>query len=177
MSRDDYSKREASRNEAYRKAYSSAEFKAWEKSLTPEQRLHAEKLGLLAPRIDGACVQTGVEDLSPALTPKTDGGFTRITDGKSSLTERCEGLDEHRLRLLYAFLCRSGRPKLQWACLSYLCGNGTCEQHGRMFAMSKQAFHYHVRTLQKLLGLPPLGNQKGEAAREKYRMMNCRRKK
>ena len=48
MSRDEYAHREGKRNEAYREAYRSADFKAWVKSLTPEQRVHAESLGLLA---------------------------------------------------------------------------------------------------------------------------------
>lgn len=177
MSRDDYAKRESSRNESYRNAYRSADFKAWVKSLTPEQRLHAEKLGLLAPRIDGASVQPGVEDLSPAHTPKTDGGFEVLIDGKTRLSDIYASLDDYHRRMLHSFICRKGRPVLQWASLSYLCGSGTIEQHARQLGMSKQAFHYHVRTVQKLLGLPPLGNQKSEAAREKYRLMNHRRKK
>lgn len=175
MSRDDYAKREASRNEAYRNAFRSPDFKAWVKSLTPEQRLHAEKLGLLAPRIDGSCVQTGVDDLSPSQAPRTANNGSGST--KNGLVSRCEELDEHHRRMLKAFLCRSGKPYLEWSCLCYLCGHGTCEQHARRLGMSKQAFHYHVRSVQKMLGLPPLGNQKSEAAREKYRQMNCRRKK
>ena len=177
MSRDEYAHREGKRNEAYREAYRSADFKAWVKSLTPEQRLHAEKLGLLAPRIDGASVQPGVEDLSPSQTPKTDGGFGGLIDGKTRLQDLYASLDEYHRRMLHSFICRKGRPGLQWSCLSYLCGNGTCAKHARQLGMSKQTFHYHVRSVQKLLGLPPLGNQKSEAAREKYRLMNSRRKK
>lgn len=177
MSRDEYAHREGKRNEAYREAYRSADFKAWVKSLTPEQRLHAEKLGLLAPRIDGASVQPGVEDLSPSQTPKTDGGIEGLIDGKTRLSVIYAALDDYHRRMLHSFICRKGRPVLQWASLSYLCGNGTCAKHARQLGMSKQAFHYHVRCVQKLLGLPPLGNQKSEAAREKYRLMNSRRKK
>lgn len=177
MSRDEYAHREGKRNEAYREAYRSADFKAWVKSLTPEQRLHAEKLGLLAPRIDGASVQPGVEDLPPAHTPKTDGEFGMLIDGKTWLQDLYASLDEYHRRMLHSFICRKGRPRLQWSCLSYLCGNGTCAKHARQLGMSKQAFHYHVRSVQKLLGLPPLGNQKSEAAREKYRLTNSRRKK
>jgi len=37
------------------------------------------------------------------------------------------------------------KQKLRLACLNYLAGYGTCEQHAIRLGMSKQAFHYHVR--------------------------------
>lgn len=177
MNPDQYARNESARNEAYRKAFRSPEFTAWVNSLTPEQRMHAEKMGLLSPRLEGEGARFGADDLPPSHTPSDDGGFADFEEKKAGVPESIERLDEIRRQLLESFLKRRGKPGLQWACLYYLCGHGTCEQHARILGMSKQAFHYHVRSMQKMLGLPPLGNQKSAQAREKYRQMNRRRTK
>jgi len=177
MNPDQYARNEGSRNKAYRAAFRTPKFKAWVNSLTPEQRMRAERMGLLSPLLEGEGARVGADDLPPAYTPRDDGGFADFEEKKAGLPEFIEGLDEARRRLLESFLKRKGKPGLQWACLYYLCGNGTCEQHARILGMSKQAFHYHVRSMQRMLGLPPLGNQKSARAREQYRWANSRRTK
>ncbi len=89
---------------------------------------------------------------------------------------RLFGDDETRYaRMLYAFLESCANPALRWGCLRYLLGQGTCESNARELHMSKQAFHYHVRKLEKQLGLPPQNNQRSEEVRQIYRRTNHRK--
>ena len=78
---------------------------------------------------------------------------------------------------LQAFLTQDGNPKLRAACLNYLLDQGstTIEECAKKMGMSKQAFHYHVRQIEKQLGLPPMGNQRKQSSREAYRLSNRRR--
>ncbi len=184
---DDYAKRERSRNNAYRAAYASPQARAWADALTPAQREQAEALGLLAPYLDPAPGDNSLETLPCALEPRAEDKWTaneiplplrqRLTATKvHPVWRQLFGEDETRYgEMLYAYLQSSGNPALRWGCLRYLMGQGTCESHARELGMSKQAFHYHVRTLETQLGLPPQNNQRSEAARQNYRISNRRK--
>lgn len=167
--RDPYAQREAQRRRAYRDAYSSPEVKAWIASLTPEQRKHAEEVGLLEPKLDSALGHS-IEDLPLKLRPATEDA----TDDAKLLDD--EFLEDPRFVTAFkAYMTGAKKPKLRLACLSYLLGNGTCEQYATLLRMSKQAFHYHVKQAQELLGLPKLARQKSDAARASYRKRNRRK--
>ncbi len=163
---DDYAKRESSRNRAYREAYASPEARAWADSLTPAERERADALGLLSPYIEPASGEHSIDTLPCALEPREE-------DKRSSneiplpLRQRmnaatahpvwCKVLgdeEKHQAARLRAFLLRSGQPRLCWACLCCLAGESSCTALAHKLGMSKQAFHYHVRTLAKQLGLP-----------------------
>ncbi len=181
---DTYAKREHLRNRNYRAAFASPEARAWAAALTPAQRERAEALGLLKPCIDPAPGDNSIDTLPCALEPRAEDKRSaneiplplhkRLMAAKAHPAWRnLLGDDEsHHGTMLQAFVMSSGQPKLCWACLCYLAGSGTCESHAQSLGMSKQAFHYHVRTLEKQLGLPPQGNQRSEAARQSYRLAN-----
>lgn len=182
--KDDYASREAKRRRAYQAAYQSEEARAWRDSLTPTQRAEAERLGLLEPYLEGsASGAASVENLPPSMEPFTeDVEFDRDVvavpfrkpeqpedSGWSSLLS---ALTSTHREMLLAFLHEDGDPRLRWACLCYLLGEGTCEDIAMQIGMTKQAFHYHVRKIQKRLGLPPMGNQKSEHTRTSYAILN-----
>lgn len=184
---DEYARNEQKRRRAYLDAYASAETRRWIESLSPSDRERAEKLGLLAPRTDWSQGGQSLEQLSPALEPRQEGGFsggpvarplrkrldTRFAfDGWAEAFSRL-GDDEESM--LMAYLAQDGNPRLRWACVCYLLGLGTCEHFARQLGMSKQAFHYHVRKMEKQLGMPPMANQKSERVRALYRVCNKRR--
>ncbi len=181
---DEYAKREHLRTRAYRKAYESPEARAWAAALTPEQRERAQDLGLLAPYIDPAPGNNSIETLPCALEPRAEDKrdepelpravLQRLKEaGAHPAWRTLLGDDEaHRGEMLLAFVMSSPQPKLCWACLSYLAGDGTCKSHAQQLGMSRQAFHYHVRTLEKQLGLPPQKNQRSKASRRPYRSTN-----
>lgn len=184
---DDYAKRESSRNQQYRKSFLSPAAQKWMASLSPAQREHAEKLGLLEPRMEGMSNGLSVEKLPAALEPRVedvyDDGLVARPFRRSSRSSIPDvgwddllcSTDDGSSSRLHAFLCQGGNPRLRWACVCYLLGKGSCESFARKLGVSKQAFHYHVRKLEKQLGLPPLANQRSEVAREHYRESNKRR--
>ncbi len=181
---DTYASREHLRNRTYRAAFASPEARAWIAALTPSQRERAESLGLLTPYIDPMPGDNSLDTLPCALEPRDEDKRTANEIPlplRQRLAAACAhpawrnllGDDEaHHGTMLQAFVMSSPQPKLCWACLCYLAGSGTCESHAHSLGMSKQAFHYHVRALEKQLGLPPQGNQRSEAARQSYRSAN-----
>ena len=181
---DTYAKREHLRNRNYRAAFASPEARAWAAALTPAQRERAEALGLLKPCIDPAPGDNSIDTLPCALEPRAEDKRSAneiplpIRQRMNATTahpvwRRLFGDDETRYgEMLYAYLQSSGHPALRWACLCYLMGQGTCATHAQEMHMSRQAFHYHVRTLEKQLGLPPQGNQRSDNARKSYRAAN-----
>lgn len=174
MNHDDYASRESSRNRGYRSAYESVEAKKWLESLSPESRARAQELGLLEPRLDWAASGHSIDQLVGDNEPRVDGNFDL---GPLSVVERRRqkrsGADvstEHNRKLLQAFLQRNGNPRLTWAALRYLQGHGTLDSHARTLGMSKQDFHYHVRQMESLFGLPPLSNQRSKKSRQANRL-------
>lgn len=176
MSRqDEYARKEARRNQAYREAYQSDSAKAWIASLPPAQRAHAERLGLLSARLESGGSGPSLENLPASLAPRQE---ALIDEGREALPFRKEAWGEmedgRSCKLLMAFLQQSGNPRLCWACLRYLFGHGTCESHAKALGVSKQNFHYHVRKIERTFGLSSMGNQRSGRSRPSYRTMNRR---
>lgn len=182
--KDDYASSEAKRRRAYQAAYQSEEAKAWRDSLTPTQRAEAERLCLLEPYFEGsASGAVSVENLPPSKEPSTedmefDRDVVAVPFRKPQQPEDngwgalLTALTSTHHEMLLAFLHEDDDPRLRWACLCYLLGESTCEDISLQMGMSKQAFHYHVRKIQKRFNLPPMGNQKGEQARIAYSVFN-----
>lgn len=185
MSRDDYASREGLRKRAYREAYASPEVQAWIASLTPEQRRHAEEMGLLKPSFDTragvmledqkADVQPRTQDALPdadeATSPKA--AFMRRL-GKTPKAAGDFASSPRKYRALLSYLTEPRKAALRYACFAYLMGNGTCEGIAKVFGMTRQSFHYHAMLMQKTLGLPALGNSKSPKARKAYKLVNGR---
>lgn len=174
MNHDDYASRESSRNRGYRSAYESAEAKKWLESLSPESRARAQELGLLEPRLDWAASGHSIDQLVGDNEPRIDGCFDMgplsVVEKKRQKRSGADVSTEHNRKLIQAFLQRNGNPRLTWAAIRYLQGNGSLESHARAIGMSKQDFHYHVRQLERLFGLPPMSNQRSEKSRNTNRL-------
>lgn len=165
--RDIYSSQFGARCRKYRAAYDSPEAKAWIASLTPAQREHAERLGLLQPFIGdgGSSPGPSFDDMSNSvLTATTD----HIQDDDTPLIEEgsAAALGEDGWIAMFrdlrngngcerarAFIMRGGNPRLRWACVCYMLGEAPLDTLAKTVSMSKQAFHYHVRQLQLELGI------------------------
>lgn len=187
MSRNDsYAILEASRRKKYEAAYESEEAKAWRQSLSPAELERAESLGLLRAVHEADASSHSIETLSRKMQPQEtmesefDDHLIAAPLRKRQSKAKAEilatlGMDD--VEELKAFINQDNNPRLRSACLSYLLNesNGTCEDYAKMLGMSKQAFHYHVRQIEKQLGLPPMGNQKNQKSREAYRTGNRRR--
>lgn len=177
---DDYARKKASRLRAYRAAYQSDEAQAWIASLPPGKREQAEQRGLLRPLEDRDCYDRCIEELPAHLEPRQDAGidggepallFRRAASAyewDTGWAELLQQTENKAARLFQAFLAQDGNPRLRWACIRYLTGEGTCKSHARGLGISRQAFHYHVRKLSKQLGLPPMGNQKGRPSHHSH---------
>lgn len=179
MNHDDYASRESSRNRGYRSAYESAEAKKWLESLSPESRARAQELGLLEPRLDWAASGHSIDQLVGDNEPRIDGCFDMgplsVVEKKRQKRSGADVSTEHNRKLIQAFLQRNGNPRLTWAAIRYLQGNGSLESHARAIGMSKQDFHYHVRQLERLFGLPPMSNQRSEKSRNTNRLAQLAR--
>ena len=193
--RPDYRQLQGRHRREYREAYASPEAQAWMAAMSPAQRAEAQRLGLLEPLEDSdgsaSCPSfdtspDGVREHEPAVEDQPfDNGvkspaerreepgqlmppdgwmaaFRDLRDGKGCTEE------------VQAFLEQDGNPRLRKACILFLLGDDTCENLALALNMSKQAFHYHVRKIQKQLGLPPMGNQRTQAARVAYSQANRR---
>ena len=188
---DRYSAGFGKRCRKYRAAYASPEARAWIAGLSPAEREKAQRLGLLEPLVDdggsasGPAFDTPRRDVVEAIDSVMAQPFCNL-DGNSESPSAipAEGWiavfrdmkpgdafpEEAR-----AFLEQGGNPRLRWACVCFLLGRDSCAKLARSVGMSKQAFHYHVRQLQKQLGLPPMGKQKCGKARRSYRLANRRK--
>lgn len=187
--RPDYRQLQGRHRREYREAYASPEAQAWMAALSPAQRAEAQRLGLLEP----------LEDCGGSAAPDFDSGDASVNahepaaedipfdNGVKSPAERREepgqlmppdgwiaafrdlregkGCSEE----VRAFLMQGGNPKLRWACICYLLGDDTCENLAKSVSMTKQAFHYHVRQLQKQIGIDMFTGQKSGNARKAYR--------
>lgn len=179
--RDAYAAREKKRLGDYRAAFKGTEFEKWVSSLSPADLERARKLGLLQPYIahDGSTSDEADEEACSCAEATVD-FYLPLEPGDSGYKEsevKDRMKSRSQFRLLRDFLCSYSKPKLAWACLRYLLGFGSCEEHGRALGMTRQAFHYHVQQMQKRLGLPPMGNQRSEKVRRQYALMNRRRLK
>lgn len=174
-----YAENARRKNAAYRKAYAD-----WVAGLTAAERDRLRAKGLLEPvsDLDGSASNAPVvergEEKERAYAQLVDScsevAFVLPEDAEGS-ADGGKGDDSLRLRALRDFLCARGNPERDWAALRYLLGFGSCEEHALALGLTKQAFDYHVRTLQEALGLPPLGNQRSKAARLAYARSNRRR--
>ena len=189
MNNDSYARDEQKRKEQYMTAYESEAAKNWIASLPPETREKAESLGLLTPQTEWGINGHSIDHLLPCYEPRRedvydDGLIARplqklkthadlvSSDGWAAAFDK---LDEDEESVLSAFLQQDGNPRLRWACICYLLGQGTCESLAQKLGMTKQAFHHHVRKMEKQLGLPPMANQRSEKVRDLYRRNNKRR--
>lgn len=178
---DDYDARTQRRNKDYR-----IEYARWFASLPPDKKEELRRKGLHEPLQDGSSESAPAErDPEREMAYANHIASLRTYDFELPLEEGDEGYApedaaDHEMspvhrRALYDFLCAWGNPERTWAVLRYLLGFGTCEEHARALGLTKQAFSYHVRTTQKALHLPPLGNQKSLSARKKYVLANRRK--
>lgn len=172
---DDYARGEARRMAGYKAAFESPEYKRWVASLTPAQRETAEGRRLLCPHEDAEGGRLGIDELPPSLEPQVAGEFDGGEGEAESPRLGLDTLTDEQKDMLSAFLQQGGNPRLRWACLRYLLGYGTCLSHAKALGMRKQAFHYHVRQMERQLGLPPMANQRSESVRDSYRLSNRRR--
>lgn len=177
---DNYAAKEYKRIKQYRAAYESEEAKNWIRSLSPAQRERAEKLGLLSPHLDTDSSLLSLDSLPVDLRPGVTGDLLETIMRLEELPP--EGgsddrkLHDLRLDLLRSFLMLGGNPRLNWMCLSYLADQGgVLEEYAKQLGMRKQAFHYHVRKLEKLLGVHS-SRQRSEKARNTYRYFNKRKR-
>ena len=184
---DSYAILERQRRIRYQAAYESAEAKAWRESLSPADRERAEALGLLKALPDTDVGSRSIETIPLNMQPQEELEHSDDKLVAAPLKSRIQiseqqaeilaTLGMENMEELTAFICQDGNPKLRAACLSYLLGKGsaTIEELAKKLNMSKQAFHYHVRQVEKQLGLPPMGNQRKQSSREAYRIGNRRR--
>lgn len=183
---DTYAAKEAVRAARYREAYESEEAKRWINSISPAERERAEALGLLQAKIDNDVTSRSIDTLPAKMEPREQQSYDDRLIAKPlrkrqgfgiSMDDILEKLGMQEADELEAFLYQDGNPRLRQACLCYLLnqGSATCEDFASDLGMSKQAFHYHVRQVGKQLGLPPMGNQRQEKARQTYRLTNRRK--
>lgn len=173
---DSYAANTVARDKAYRAAYNSPEVQRWIDSLSPEQRRHAESLGLLEPRLDSRPADTKVDDLPVAMQPSCELGFTDPAEADvqrllaaigidTAAEQPVEELRRTQRNVLLAYFARPCKnPDLRRRCFAFLLGQGSGADHARKLGMSRQRFDYHARKMQKELGLPCLGNFKASAA-------------
>lgn len=186
---DSFAHDESRRRARYESAYASPEAIAWMNSLSPAQRERAESLGLLHASHESDVNSHSIETISANMQPREEipafddhliaAPLRNKPDARMRMrmAELLDTLGMQDAEELEAFINSDGNPRLRCACLNYLLSQGstTCEDLAKQLGISKQAFHYHVRQIEKQLGLPPMGNQRGSKARESYRLSNRRR--
>lgn len=184
---DSYAILERQRRISYEAAYESAEAKAWRESLSPADRERAEALGLLKALPETYVSSRSIDTIPLKMQPQEEPEHADDKLVAAPLKARSQVSAQHaeilatlgmeNMEELKAFICQDGNPRLRSYCLSYLLGKGsaTIEALAKKLGMSKQAFHYHVRQVEKQLGLPPMGNQRKQSSREAYRIGNRRR--
>ena len=174
---DEYALREKARSDAYRRAFMSPEVQRWIAGLSPAERERARAAGLLDPYFDAVGGRDSLDDMTPAQEPSCEFVDQETQTEKETAQQEfqtfCRLPDSSRV--IIAALRELGDPELNWACLRYLLGSGSCASHADALGMSRQDFHYHVGLLQGKLGLARTRLGKSERARRVYSTQNRRR--
>ena len=145
MNNDPYAQQSQIRFTRYAEAYESPEVKAWIASLTPEQRAHAEKQGLLAP------MPEDLNGITPLDEEKADEALFIQAESMERMLSILER-NPHKMRALATLLKRKKQgAELMWSVIRFVCGEGSCQSHAERFGMTKQNFHYIVKQFRKYL--------------------------
>ena len=173
---DDYATRQAALDREYAAYYQSAEYLAWEKNLSPEERKRLQGLGLLKPMIDRSGSTLRDEDASESSAASETPDFAAIID-RETLAPAAEQSTSAAGIALASFCARiRGRanPALVFDAICYATGVTDVEgvsatelaaRHG----ITKQAFSKIAVEWCETFGLPPSRSMKSKTARKVYR--------
>jgi hypothetical protein len=169
MNSDDYAKKQAKRDADYERDY-----EAWVKSMTPNERREAEKLGLLKPCLqrhgNGAADHDMADSPLASYTPDIAALVDHDTDGAGTITDDAIEV----LRHFVADLISEGNTRLTVECLAVALGlsayNGEsmtsiAHRHG----VSRAAVSKRCVDITTQLNLPPSRAMRSEKARKIYR--------
>ena len=179
MSDNDYSHRQAEKNQRYVGCYHSPEVRAWIESLTPEQRRQAEADGLLAPMMDRSGSTMRDEDAAEmadaSVTPDIAAALDVPPPQDSPAAANAEG--DVRGDILASFCARMrgcANPALVFDAVCY--GTGVLAMEGKtatelaaQHGVTKQAFSKIAVLWCETFGLPPARAMKSKRARKAYR--------
>ena len=175
MNSDDYTKKQSQRDAQYER-----EYEAWVKSMSPQERREAEKLGLLKPCVqrhgNGAADQDMADSAAASHEPDIAALVDR--DDEQAGTINHDAIDV--LRHFVADLISEGNTRLTVECLAVALGlsayNGEsmtsiAKRHG----VTRAAVSKRCVDITRQLNLPPSRAMRSEKARNTYRNSQLKR--
>jgi hypothetical protein len=169
MSADDYAKRQGKRDAAYER-----EYEAWVKSMTPDERREAEKLGVLKPCLqrhgNGAPEHDMADSPLASHTPDIAALVDQETDENGAITH--DAIDT--LRHFVADLIAEGNTRLTVDCLAVALGlsayNGeSMTEIARRHCITRAAVSKRCVDITERLNLLPSRAMRSKDARKTYR--------
>jgi hypothetical protein len=169
MNSDDYAKKQSQRDAQYER-----EYEAWVKSMTPQERREAEKLGVLK-----SCVQrhgngAAEQDMADSSAASHEPDIAALIDRDDEQTDTINHDAIEVLRHFVADLISEGNTRLTVECLAVALGlsayNGEsmtsiAKRHG----VTRAAVSKRCVDITQQLNLPPSRAMRSEKARKTYR--------
>jgi hypothetical protein len=176
MNSDDYSKKQSLRDAQYER-----EYEAWVKSMTPQERREAEKLGVLK-----SCVQRhgngGAEqDMADSAAASHTPDIAALIDQEGDQSNDPHARDAIEvLRHFVADLISEGNTRLTVECLAVALG--LCAYNGesmtsiaKRHGVTRAAVSKRCVDITRQLNLPPSRAMRSEKARKTYRNSQLKR--
>jgi hypothetical protein len=177
MNSDDYAKKQSQRDAQYER-----EYQAWVKSMSPQERREAEKLGLLKPCVQRYGNGTADQDMADSTAASHTPDIAALVDHE----EETSGTETTRdaievLRHFVADLLSEGNTRLTVECLAIALGlsaydgesmTTVAKRHG----VSRAAVSKRCVDITERLNLPPSRAMRSTRARTIYRKAQLKRK-
>jgi hypothetical protein len=178
MNSDDYAKKQSQRDAQYER-----EYEAWVKSMSPQERREAEKLGLLKPCVQRHGNGAADQDMADSAAASHEPDIAALVDHETEPAEQTSNREiTDVLRHFVADLLSEGNTRLTVECLAIALGlsayNGEsmttiAKRHG----VSRAAVSKRCVDITERLNLPPSRAMRSTRARKVYQKAQLKRKR
>ena len=180
--RDDYSSRQAAKDKEYAQAFDDPETQKWVESMTPEERAHAEKLGLLKPLLPKHGSGAPNHDMAESKLARTEAPSFEFLDSPPVAQQPNQ---DEIFDALCKFICEvlsQANTRLTVECLALACGMTIMEGESmtsiaKRHSVTRAAVSRRCVDITKKLNLGPSRSMRSLKARATYRAVQVALKK
>ena len=176
MNSDDYAKRQSQRDAQYERDYD-----AWVKSMTPDERRNAEKLGVLKPSLQRHGNGSADHDMANSPLASHEPDIAALVDHEEEQPEtHSMGSATEILRHLVADILSEDNTRLTMDCLAIALGlrvyaGDSMTKIAKRYGITRAAVSKRCVDITERLKLPPSRAMRSETARRTYRNSQIKR--
>jgi DNA-binding phage protein len=176
MNSDDYAKRQSQRDAQYERDY-----EVWVKSMTPDERRNAEKLGVLKPCLQRHGNGAADHDMADSPLASHEPDIAALVDHEEAQPEtHSMGSATEILRHLVADILSEDNTRLTMDCLAIALGlrvyaGDSMTKIAKRYGITRAAVSKRCVDITERLKLPPSRAMRSEKARKIYRNSQLKR--